>query len=146
MAATKTSTITVTGTLEKADLTTRAPFMPTYYGPARERLEYYLDCCLRLPDGSVAYFKTPAVTRTVASCPGAAIVLFDVPPSAAQWVKEEGTVKVATVGHSNNNQPVPLVRAGDTITISGRVKAERVSKRGNLYKSLTHVKRVTVES
>lgn len=139
MTATKPTSIEVTGTVEKCEMLTRKPFRVDRYSPA-ERLEFYLSVTLRLKDGSAVYFNTPAATRNVASCPGAAVVTFNVHP-AREWMKEEGDIRVATREHSNNNHLVPLLSVGEILTVSGRVKADTVSRIGNRYKSLTHVKR-----
>lgn len=137
--------IEITGTVESVTLESRTPFDPYIgrYSPNTEYTEFYLKVALRDEQGNAVYFNTPGVIRSVANCPGASVVTFDVTKNASKWVKEEGTQKVATQSHSNNNHLTPLVKTGDTITIRGTLKTETTSKAGNHYRVLN---RITLKS
>lgn len=129
-----------TGVLERVDLKSRKPFGYQY---GREVTEFYLDCLLRLEDGTPVYFKTPAVRESIASCPVAAVVLYHIPPSVEPWVEEVGTNKVARPNVPNDNQLVPKVKVGDTVAIRGSLKADKVSARGTRYLVLNRVTRLS---
>jgi hypothetical protein len=135
---------TFTGVVERATLEYRKPFDPYIgkYSPNSEYADACLDVALRLDDGRMAYFTPPAARRVITSAPGCAIVTFSkLDGEVGKWLKEEGTERVATPGKSNNNTLVPLVRVGDRITVTGRVKAEKVSKAGRPYITLNYVRR-----
>lgn len=139
----KTRTVAVRGIVERCDLKDRPPYDPYIgrYDPLpTERKDYYLDVCVRLPDGSAVYFKTPGTARmTCSCCPGAAVVTYRIDGSAGDWLEEIDGSGVATAERANTNGIRPKVKVGDTITVAGRVKADTVSKWGKTYKTLTHV-------
>lgn len=146
--AKKSKTVAVTGVIERCEMKNRAPFRPDYYGVTAEKKEFYIDVCLRLSDGSAVYFNTPAVTRRIGAPPGAgcAVVTFNFrnPENSNEWMEEyivDGGPKnaVALPGKPNNNDIRSKVKVGDTLTIAGRVKAEKVGRGGTKYKTLTHV-------
>ncbi len=133
----------VEGVVEKADLETRAPFRRNFYAMG-ETVEFYLNVCVRLPDGSAAYFNSVNATRTVVSCCGdgiaAAVVTHRVEGEAAKWLAEVNRDKsVVTPGVTNENKLVPLVKVGDTVRVMGRLKMHRISRHGKRYVVLTHV-------
>lgn len=143
MAKTTTETVTVTGVVERAELLKQTPFRPLYYGDIRERYEYRLDVALRLEDGQAVYFKSPAGRMSVGAAPGIAVVVYSVEGGAREWMREERPTgdagACATPGKPNTNHLVPLVKVGDTITVTGRVKARKTSRKGKPYVVLTHV-------
>ena len=144
MATRKTTTLTVTGTVERAELKHRPPYDPYIgrYDPLpTERRDYYLDVTLRLDDGSTVYFNTTSGRMTISVCPGAAVVTISIDGGAADFLEEVKGNAVATAEKPNANSIRPLVKVGDTITVTGRVKTATVSKKGNPYKVLTHVRR-----
>lgn len=133
-----------TGTLTKCDTRREKAIDWNYthrYSPNTEHYQVYLDCAMRLDDGSMIYFKSPSVKMNVANAVGAAIVIYHIEDDNP-WFAEVGNNRVATQERSNDNHLYPRIKVGDTITIKGRLKADRVSKVGNAYKVLTHVKRV----
>lgn len=142
----KTRTETFTGEVARCDLKVRKPFQPHYYSQA-EHNEWYLDMAVKLDDGRVLYFKTPAFPETIASCPMAAVVTYGGYGECLNWIKEswptgEERRAVAVPGTPNNNGPMAQVRIGDRVTVSGRIKAEKVSKAGNAYVTITHVRKL----
>ena len=134
------SKVKVSGVVEKAELVQQAPYMP-YYGN-NERYDMKLDVALRLDDGSAVYFKAGAGRLNIASAPGCTVVMYFVDGHAKDWAVEVGDKQVAVPGESNDNRLEPLVKAGDRITVEGRLKAEEVSCKGNACKVLTHVRMV----
>lgn len=142
---TKTTSVTVTGTIERCDLR-QGPHPDPYRGRYSPNSEYYslcLDIALRLDDGTAVYFKTPGGEMCVANCPGAAIVHYNFDGTSGDWMREsnpDGGSRVATAERTNANTVEPTVKVGDRITISGRVKAERTSKAGHSYRVLNYVK------
>lgn len=140
----KSVTVDVTGVVERADLIERAPFSRNRYMPGVET-ELVLDVCLRLPDGSAVYFKTVAARKVVASVPGAAVVTHTLDAEPAKWMKEVNKDRsVATPGVPNDNKVVSLVNVGDTVRVTGRVKADKVSRLGKSYRLLNWVRRQSV--
>jgi hypothetical protein len=148
MAATKnpkTETITVTGVIERCNQESRKPYRGDRYSQS-ERDEFYLDMCLRLDDGSAAYFTPKAAERTITMGGPFAVVLYWIDGEAANWQQEtwpagEEKRAIASAGVTNNNGLTPLVKVGDRITVTGRVKRRAVSKKGNPYVALTHVRK-----
>lgn len=142
---TKTQSLTVTGIIEKCSVE-QGPHPDPYvgkYAPQNEYYSLYLDITLRLDDGTAVYFHSPRAEMSVANCPVCAIVLYDLPGRSGDWMREINTEsRVAAVGRPNTNTVEPTVKIGQRITISGRVKADRVSKAGRPYKVLNYVKLV----
>ena len=128
--------IQVTGTVRSIKLKTRAPYKRNYYSP--EALEFYADVELETEEDMV-YFKTPAVTRHIATGGPFAIVSYRFPASGNKFLVETGENSVASPGRPNDNVLELTVKAGDTITVDGRLKANKTSQKGNKYRSLTHV-------
>lgn len=122
----------------------RDPYM-TYAWQSGENKEIYLAIKGEtVESGTTVYFDSPACTRHIASAPGVAIVTYHIKGGSAQWFVEQEGDPVATPGKKNTNKLVNLVEAGDIIEIDGRV-AEKVSRAGNKYYKVTHVKRVVPE-
>ena len=130
--------VEITGTIKSVKMETRKPFRPSRYGG--EQLEYYLDIALET-DTDTVYFKTPAAMRNVATGGPFAIVTYRVSGRAATWMHEVGENAVATAGKPNDNRLEMLVNEGDEITVIGRLKADKVSRKGNKYRVLTHAER-----
>jgi multidrug efflux pump subunit AcrA (membrane-fusion protein) len=140
----KTTTLELTGVVERAELIERAPFRPMYYMPG-PTTEMVVDVALRLDDGNAVYFKSVAGRKVIGSVPGAAVVVYSLDGEAANWMTELNRDKaVATPGTPNENKVVPTVKPGDRITVRGRLKAEKVSRAGNKYKVITHVHKLAV--
>lgn len=138
----KTRTVAATGIVERCDLKHRPPYDPyvgRYDTLPTERREYYLDVCLRLKDGSAVYFESPKAYFRCSVCPGAAVVTYRIEGGAADFFEEAKGSGVATAEKANENDLKPKLKAGDVLTIAGRVKADKVSKAGKPYKVLTHV-------
>jgi hypothetical protein len=95
------------------------------YSPNTERTLHYLNCCLTTSEGKRYFFDSPKVSRKVANCPGAAIVMYDIEGEASKWFREEGDMKVATAERVNTNRLVPLVKEGDVVTLRVSVKVEK---------------------
>jgi hypothetical protein len=145
---------TVTGKVTRATVTRQKEIDYGYshrYSPMTERYVMTLDVALDTPEGAV-YFKVRSPMRVSSGGPYA-IVTFEESkynaetrmyefPADHPWFRKEGDVAVATAERAANVHLVSNVREGDSITIRGRVKTKAVSKKGNPYRVLTHVKRV----
>ena len=110
------TTINLTGQVDNVVVKRVRPFR----APGRQVManwEWYAEVRVAL-DGKTLYFNTPRIKEYDNS--------FD----------KENTPFLAVEG----SHVICKVRKGDTITVSGRVKADKVSKAGNPYISLTHVK------
>jgi hypothetical protein len=154
--ATKTRTLTVSGTLTRCKVQDEREADWDYshrYSPNSEHRCKYLDCAIEDDDGRTFYFKTPrSPYRITLGGPYAIITFSDsqydeasdryVFPSDHPWFREQGTSAVATAGQPSDKTIVPTVREGDRITITGRIKTEATSRRGNAYTVLSHIKRV----
>ncbi len=137
--ATKTTSITVTGVVERADLKSRKPYDPyvgRYDALPTERDDYYLDIAIRLADGSRVFFHTTTARRTVSCAIGTAVVVYNVTELAAQWMEETKGNSIARPGEPNTNGLKALINIGDTITVTGRVK-----KTTPTYKVLNYTRR-----
>jgi hypothetical protein len=130
---------TITGKIETIKLERRKPYMPVYYSTA-EHYEMVLEVCLRLADNSAVYFKVNTSSMCVASCPGAAVVTYGITNAGRGFVAEIEGSGVATPGNPNKNGLRLLHSVGDTITITGTLKAAKVSKAGKPYQVLNRVK------
>jgi hypothetical protein len=130
----------ITGTVTRIELKDRAPYDPYIgrYSPQTSYREFYADVAIETEEDTV-YFKTPAVMRTVTSGGPFAIVNYGFPARGNGFLEEVGEDHVATPGKPNNNVLKLTVREGDTITIEGRVKAKKVSRKGNPYRSVNYV-------
>jgi hypothetical protein len=137
--------ITLTGKVTRLELKDRAPYDPYIgrYSPNTEYREFYLDIALETDKGTV-YFKTPASMRRVTMGGPFAVVCYSLGASAATWMKEVGENAVAEAGRPNDNTLVSLVAEGDMIEVEGRMKTEKVSRKGNPYRVITHAKLVSV--
>jgi hypothetical protein len=132
--------LTITGRLERAELKRQKPFHPSYYG-SREQYDIFLDCQLTTDEGETVYFKSPHVNQSIASGGPFAINVYVIKNNAAGWFRELNADKsVASPGVPAENSLEPLFRCGQRITISGSVKARRVSQRNRPYVVLNRVK------
>ena len=129
--------IQVTGTVRSIKLKTRAPYHPNY-NKNSSVLEFYADVELETEE-DVVYFKTPAVTRRITNGGPFAVVHYSFPAKGNKFLVETGEHRVASPGKPNDNVLKLTVKAGDTITVDGRLKANKTSQKGNKYRSLTHV-------
>ena len=132
--------VTSTGTLTRA--TPKRMTDPDYlgmrkYSPNTERYLHYLDCCLTTADGSRYFFSSPKVSQTVTSAGGAAVCLYHVEGSAAEWFEAIDGSGVATAEYANTNGIRPRVLEGDAVTVRASVKAVKPT-----YVSLNRVKLV----
>jgi hypothetical protein len=108
------------------------------YGNTVEVKELYADVAVETENDTV-YFKSPAVERSISVGGPIAIVHHRFPARGNGFLEEVGENKVATAGKPNDNHLELTVREGDKITVEGRLKAAKVSKKGNPYRVLTHV-------
>jgi len=131
---------TITGTVVRAEIKTRAPYDPYIgrYSPNTSYLEFYADLAIETETDTV-YLKSPAVMRTVTNGGPFAVVCYDVKDSN-KFLKEVGDNHVAQAGQPNDNVLELTIKEGYTVEISGRLKAQKVSKKGNPYRTLTHCK------
>jgi hypothetical protein len=144
--------IKVTGTLVRCDLRNEKDiYAHNRYSPNTERYVKFLDCQLQTDDGRTVYFQSPRTKWHVANGGPCAIVCFDdsvrdqatgqyVFPADHPWFQEQGTIRVATAERSADATLVSKWQAGDRITVSGRVKADRTSKAGKPYLVLNYIK------
>lgn len=130
----------IRGTIQKLEMQKRDPLVPNYYSNAEEK-EVFLSVVLLGEDGLKYYFNTPHARQSICFAVDAAVVLFEVENGAAQWLQEVGDRRVCTREQPNNNKVIPRAQVGDEVVIKGRLTL-RVSKIGNPYGKLTHVKRV----
>lgn len=153
---TTTKSLTVSGTLIRCDVRDEREVDYNYthkYSPNTEHRTKHLDCAMTTDDGRTVYFCTPRSPYRVTCVPGAAVVTYDdtvwdqdadryVWPSDHPWFEQIGDRHVATRERANDTTLEPKIKAGDRITIRGRIKAERTSRAGNPYIVLSHVKRI----
>lgn len=132
--------VTVTGVVRRAEIKTRTPFDPYIgrYSPNTEFLEFYGDFAVETETDTV-YFKSPGVMRRVTCGGPIAIVTFAL-AKTNKFLREVGENSVAEAGRPNDNRLELNIREGETVTITGRLKAEKVSRSGNPYRTLTHCK------
>lgn len=130
----------IRGKIDKLEMNRRDPFVPDYYSGA-ERKEIFLTIVLLGEDGLKYYFNTPPAVESICFAVDAAVILFEIENGAAQWLQEVGDRRVCTREQPNNNKIIPLAQVGDEVIIKGRLTL-KVSKIGNQYGKLTHVKRV----
>jgi len=113
--------VTVTGKVTRVEVKFRAPYepFPRYrrgWGARPTVLSHvYLDIAMELPDGRTAYFKTPGRSKFYSN----------------EWTHLD-----------NERGHEAKVSVGDELTVSGKVKCERVSRKGNAYVVLNYVKKV----
>ena len=138
------SNVKINGRVKKCELKNRKPYRPSYYCQG-EQLEFYLDLEIETEEGSV-YLKTPAARRVVTMGGPIAVVVYTVSGKAETWMREEGDRAVAEAGKPNNNKLIPFCREGDEVEIEARLKCEKVSRKGNPYRVVTHAKLVAVNS
>jgi len=138
--------IEISGTIEKIELKTRLPYDPYIgrYSPNTSYLEYFAEVTLSTATDTV-YFKTPGVMRTVTCGGPIAIVCFHFPARGNKFLREVGENRVAEAGKPNDNHLELTLREGQGITIQGRLKAEKVSRKGNPYRVVTHVQLMHTE-
>jgi hypothetical protein len=153
MEAVKANTVKVTGVLERADFQPKEddPFAHSYYGPPTENYQAVLDCALRPDDGGpVCYFKVRNKWHVTSGGPFA-IVGYDGErvqdgkvewPANHPWFDLTGEQAVASPCVPADKHLEPKVKVGDRVTVTGRVKTERVSQKGNTYRVLNYVKRL----
>lgn len=136
---TKSEKITATGILERVELKIEAPYNSYKYFGGQTK-EVFLDCAMVLPNGDTAYFKTPRGTFSIASggnCAFPVYILDNIPA----WIAENpGSNPIATPGKPSTARIEPLVQVGQAITITGTVKARKVSRLGKPYVALNRVK------
>lgn len=130
----------ITGTVVKAEIKTRAPYDPYIgrYSPNTSFLEFYADLAIDTGDDTV-YLKSPGVMRRVTCGGPIAIVNYELRESN-KFLREVGKNHVAEAGKPNDNVLQLTIKEGDKVEISGRLKAQKVSKKGNPYRTLTHCK------
>lgn len=130
---------TIKGTIVKQEIEKRDPY-GFQWGDA-ERKEIFLSVVIEDENGKKFYFNTPAAMRWVCFSIDVAVVGYTVENGAAQWLREEGDKRTVTKDSQNNNRLVPLTKVGDEIIVRGRL-TPKVSKWGNAYGVLTHVKKM----
>lgn len=134
---------TIQGVVTQVELKSRAPFRRSRYSQGEQR-EFYLEVVLET-DTDTVYVNSPSAHRTVTMGGPIAVVVYRVTGKAATWMEEVGERKYAEAGKPNDNHLEPLLKEGDYVTVEGRIKAERVSRRGNPYRVVNHASLVKVE-
>ena len=136
--------LTLTGTVQTVKVERKRPFYDDLakYDPNGERYDVCLNVSLKLEDGRTCYFNTPCGRMRVGNCPVASIVTYHLEGEVANWIEEQGTNRIATQEKANDNVTVAKVKEGDTLTVSGTLKAEKVSKAGKPYIVLNRIKRI----
>lgn len=130
-----------TGTIKTLEIKIQPPFNRfQYWGGNTD--EIFVFGSIELQGGITAYFKKMCGTHSIRSGGPFAINLYMVSDEGKGWVTEFNADKsVASPGVQARNRLALNFQAGDTISLSARVKGEeKVSRKGNRYVSLTHVK------
>jgi hypothetical protein len=136
VAKAKSKTVEVSGVILKADLRSeRDQFSANRYSPGTEYFAVSLTVTLRGDDGEKYYFKTtPAKYWVTTSGP---VSVACVMPN--DWVTKEGWSCEGFAGARGiGKSPIARVKAGDRVSIKGRVKGEKDLAWGV---PLSHVKR-----
>jgi hypothetical protein len=120
----KTGTMqTQTFTLDIADIKARnrTPFGPRYAWETGERDEVYLNVTARDEQGNTVYFNTPAVSRTVLSGPGCAVVTYG---DENAWLTPPEAYSVTANQQARPGSGVwqHKIAVGQRITVKARLK------------------------
>jgi hypothetical protein len=141
----KTSYETIIGQVVSAEIKTRAPYDKYIgrYSPNTSFLEFYAEFAVRTETDTV-YFKSPGIIRRATN--GGPVCVVTYSKSETDFMREVGENKVAEAGKPNDNVLVLKINIGDRIELTGRVKAAAVSRKGNAYRTLTHVSARVLEN
>lgn len=106
-------------TIKSVEVCQRAEFGPHYSWQSGEHYEIYLNVTAIDHNGNIVYFNSPAITMSVASAGGVAVVTY----GKANAFISPGSDYVVTKENTNSAKTSQAkINVGDTIVVQARIK------------------------